>query len=107
MLIVVRKSVGSHGHAHQHAERIVFVTDRHGQQRRRCDRFGKLGKEMLFSLTSERYDNGTAATDDGTERGLVHGDARGELAAAQVAVEVLEQQDVVDNLVIGTGANTQ
>ena len=30
MLIVVRKSIGSHGHAHQHAEGIVFVTDWHG-----------------------------------------------------------------------------
>ena len=62
---------------------------------------------MLFGLTSKWHHNRTAATDDGTERGLVHGDARGELATAQVAVEVLEQQDIIDNLVIGAGANAQ
>ena len=62
---------------------------------------------MLFGLTSKRYDNRTAAADDRTERGLVHGDTRGELATAQVAVEVLEQQDIIDDLVIGAGANAQ
>ena len=62
---------------------------------------------MLFGLTSKRHDDRTAAADDGTERGLVHSDTRGELAATQVAVEVLEQEDVVDDLVIGAGANAQ
>ena len=62
---------------------------------------------MFFGLTGDRHDDRATTTHDGTERGLVHGDTRGEFAAAQFAIEVFEQQNVIDDLVISAGTGAQ
>ena len=107
VLVIVGETIGPHGHAKQHAEGVVFVAHRDGEQRRRGHRFGEAGEEMLLGLTGERHHDRASAGDHRTEGGPVERDARGEGRGAEVAVEATQVQHVVDEVVVGACAGSQ
>ena len=107
MLVVVGEAVSPFGDAEQHAEGVVLVTDRHGEQRRRGHRLGEEGEEVFLGLAGERDHHRPAAGDDGAERGLANADGPGEDRFAQFALLAAQDQDVVDQLVKGAGSGTQ